>query len=71
MSYDLNQDQPIPVVTSYISKAHYGMEFKEPFNSEKHTADDRLVFDQDREIDFAWDQMYWFVKKVCSPFSMT
>jgi hypothetical protein len=71
MSYDLNKDQPIPVVTSYISKAHYGMEFKEPFDSLKHTDDDRREFDVDKEMDFAWDQMYWFVNKVRSPFSMT
>lgn len=65
MSYDeIDDDLPFPVVTSYISKAHYGMAFKEPFDSSRHTSEDRVKYDEAEQMDLAWDQMSWYVKKV-------
>jgi hypothetical protein len=65
MGYDdYSHDQPFPVVTSYISKAHYGMTFKEPFDESKHTEEDRREYDAANDMDLAWDQMHWYVKKV-------
>jgi hypothetical protein len=63
---DFNDDQPFPVVTSYISKAHYGIAFKEQFDSSKHTEEDRREFDEAKGVDLAWDQMRWYVNKVCA-----
>ncbi|KAF2026845.1 hypothetical protein EK21DRAFT_92091 [Setomelanomma holmii] len=64
MGYDdVYDDQPYPVVTSYISKAHYGMAYKEPYDSEKHTLEDRRVYDDGRGMDMVWDQMRWYVHK--------
>jgi hypothetical protein len=65
MGYDdLNDDQPFPVVTSYISKAHYGMAFKEPYDDSKHTGQDRKEYDKAEGMDLVWDQMSWYVMKV-------
>jgi hypothetical protein len=65
MGYDdFNDDLPFPVVTSYISKAHYGMAFKEPYDSSKHTDQDRKEYDEVADMDLVWDQMSWYVKKV-------
>jgi hypothetical protein len=65
MAYDdVNNDLPFPVVTSYISRAHYGMAFKEPFDTSKHTSEDRKEYDEVEGIDLAWDQMSWYVRKV-------
>lgn len=61
---DFNDDQPFPVVTSYISKAHYGMAFKERFDNSKHTEEDRREYDPAKGVDLAWDQMRWYVSKV-------
>jgi hypothetical protein len=61
---DHNDDQPFPVVTSYISKAHYGMAFKEHFDSSRHTDEDRREYDAAKGVDLVWDQMRWYVSKV-------
>ncbi|KAF1843607.1 uncharacterized protein K460DRAFT_396871 [Cucurbitaria berberidis CBS 394.84] len=62
MTYDDFIDQPFPVVTSYISKAHYGMMIKEPFDSSKHAQEDRRICPV-RHMDVVLDQMRWYVKK--------
>lgn len=63
MTLDEPYDQPLPVVTSYISKAHYGIVCKVPFDKEKHSEEDRK-FDSATNMDLAWNQMRWYVKKV-------
>ncbi|KAF1938603.1 hypothetical protein EJ02DRAFT_514404 [Clathrospora elynae] len=62
MTYDEFVDQPFPVVTSYISKAHYGMMVKEPFDSSKHSEEDRTVCPV-RGMDVVFDQMRWYINK--------
>jgi hypothetical protein len=65
MGYDnFSHDQPLPMVTSYISKAHYGMTFKEPFDDTKHGPEDRREYDAANGTYLAWDQMHWYVRKV-------
>lgn len=65
MGYDdLNDQIPLPAVTSYISRAYYGMAFKEHFDSEKHTNEDKRIWDEAEQSFMAWDQMSWYVKKV-------
>jgi len=56
-------DLPFPVVTSYVSKAHYGMLIQEPFDSEKHREEDRKPCPA-RHMDLAHNQMRWYVTKV-------
>jgi hypothetical protein len=61
---DFDDDRSFPEVTSYISTAHYGMAFKEPYDSSKHTDQDRKEYDVAMNMDLVWDQMTWYVKKV-------
>ncbi|KAF2467960.1 uncharacterized protein BDR25DRAFT_266432 [Lindgomyces ingoldianus] len=61
-NYDDGQVMPVPMVTSYISKAHYGIVFKVPFDASKHPEEDRR-FDQATNQDLAYNQMQWYVSK--------
>ena len=65
LTFDEYVDQPFPVVTSYISKAHYGMMIQEPFDSDKHIEEDRRTC-LARHMDLAHNQMRWYVQNVCS-----
>ncbi|KAH7341154.1 hypothetical protein BKA66DRAFT_544029 [Pyrenochaeta sp. MPI-SDFR-AT-0127] len=62
LTFDDVVDQPFPLVTSYISKAHYGMVIQEPFDSSRHKEEDRRACPA-RHMDLAHNQMRWYVTK--------
>ncbi|ORY19152.1 hypothetical protein BCR34DRAFT_609778 [Clohesyomyces aquaticus] len=61
---DWDEEQPmrVPTVTSYISKAHYGIVCKVPFDDSKHKEEDRK-FDHATNQDLAYNQMQWYIGK--------
>ncbi|KAF2113651.1 hypothetical protein BDV96DRAFT_647905 [Lophiotrema nucula] len=61
-TFDDHDDQDLPVVTSYISKAHYGIAYKVPFEASKHSEEDKK-FDAATSQELAYNQMRWYVAK--------